>query len=68
VTVPGRLYDAGEVAGMLGIQRRSLLRRVRRGRWPTADRRIGGRPCWWGSTVTAALDGQVVTSPKQRPS
>lgn len=53
---PDRLYEVAEVAEMLGIQRRSLLRRVRRGRWPVADRRIGGRPAWLGATVTAAVD------------
>jgi len=53
---PDRLYEVAEVAELLGIQRRSLLRRVRRGRWPQADRRIGGRPVWLGSTVTAAME------------
>ncbi len=58
---PDRLYEAAEVAALLGIKRRSLLRAVPRGGWPAPDRRIGGRPAWLGQTVLAGL------AARQRP-
>jgi predicted DNA-binding transcriptional regulator AlpA len=52
---PDRLYDAGEVAELIGVQRSSVARMVNRGSWPAADRRIGDRPAWYGSTIEHAV-------------
>jgi Zn-finger nucleic acid-binding protein/predicted DNA-binding transcriptional regulator AlpA len=52
---PDRLYDSGEVAALLDVQRSSVGRMVRRGSWPEADRRIGNRPAWYGSTIEHAV-------------
>lgn len=59
---PGRLYDAAEVAALLGIRRESLSRAMRRGAWPRPDRRIGGRPAWLGVTVAAHAAGRRARS------
>jgi predicted DNA-binding transcriptional regulator AlpA len=52
---PDRLYDAGEVAELVGAQRSSVARMVNRGSWPAADRRIADRPAWYGATIEHAV-------------